>query len=71
MDVIETVAEHCQHEDCVYRLILDSKRTPFCGYLLVTERVRGCKISECNKYRGGEKKIVINPDTMGCEWRIK
>lgn len=71
MNVIETVEEHCQHKDCLYRLILDSKRTPFCGYILIEERMRGCRISECDKYRRGKREVIINPDTMRCEWRIR
>lgn len=71
MEVIETVEEHCKHKDCVYRLILDSRLTPFCGYILIEERSRNCKISECDKYRTGIKTIIINPDTMGCEWRVE
>lgn len=52
---LETVAKHCKHEDCVYRGKLHAWNTPICQYALVEHQCRGCKISECDKYKRGEK----------------
>lgn len=46
--VVETVRQHCQHPDCKYRSTGGLQQT--CDYLLMTKMVRGCKISECDKY---------------------
>ena len=54
-DEVETVARHCRHTDCVYRQSIDGGSTPICGYILVENESRKCKISECDKYRQGEK----------------
>ena len=53
-EVIETVEEHCKHEDCIYRGKVFAF-TPCCLYAMFEERTRGCKISECDKYTAGEK----------------
>lgn len=53
-EVIETVDVHCKHKDCVYRTRL-SLSGDCCGYMLYTDMPRGCKISECDKYRKGRK----------------
>ena len=52
---VETM-EHCKHDDCVYRgyIYLDGQE-PVCQYALVECKARGCKISECDKYRAGKK----------------
>lgn len=55
-DQIETVTEHCIHKDCKYRS--RSTLIESCDYMLVTRRPRGCKISECNKYEIGRKKMI-------------
>ena len=55
----ETVTENCMHEDCKYRTTFN--RMPCCGYMLITNEPRGCKISECDKYQAGEVKIVSTP----------
>lgn len=49
----------CRHPDCFYR---SAKNTvPTCDYLLRTGVPRGCKITECDKYRprGNEKNKSI------------
>lgn len=56
MEDIETVREHCKNTDCVYRSKLLGCGTPFCQYCLIEEHSRGCKISECDKYKPGEAK---------------
>ena len=51
--------ECCRHPDCYYR---SAKNTvPTCDYLLRAGMPRGCKISECDKYkpRGKEKNKSI------------
>ena len=58
--MIETVKEHCEHEDCIYRGKFGSD--PCCQYILIAEKRRGCKISECDKYAAGTVSIV---STMG------
>lgn len=52
---LETVRKHCKHEDCIYRSYIDGGATPICFYAVVEGASRKCKISECDKYRGGEK----------------
>lgn len=57
--------ECCRHPDCYYR---SAKNTfPTCDYLLRTGMPRGCKISECDKYkpRGKEKnKSIVIFDSL-------
>lgn len=67
---VETVNEHCTHEDCVYRMHF-SGSTEFCAYLLVEDKVRGCPISQCDKHRSGGKKVVIDGATLGYRWIIR
>lgn len=50
----ETVRNHCIHKDCVYRSYIDGGATPICYYAVLEGRSRGCKISECDKYKGGK-----------------
>lgn len=60
----------CRHPDCHYR---SAKNTvPTCDYLLRTGMPRGCKISECDKYkpRGKEKnKSIVIFDSLSKEER--
>lgn len=58
----ETVKEHCRWRDCKYRTRFDSQ--PSCGYMIITGRPRGCKISECDKYEPGKVKIVSRMEGM-------
>lgn len=55
MQEVETVAEHCKHEDCIYRSYIDGGATPICFYAVIKCESRKCKISECDKYKKGEK----------------
>lgn len=54
--VIETVSEHCKHEDCIYRRSLPGNRTELCFYAAVEHERRGCKISECTRYKRGKPR---------------
>lgn len=69
-DEIETVEEHCKHEDCIYRMHFQGS-TEFCAYLLVTNELRGCPISQCNRYRAGDKRVVIDKATLSYRWIIR
>lgn len=51
---IELVADLCP-KDCVYRTTLDGGGTPCCIYILCEDKSRGCKVSECDKYKAGER----------------
>lgn len=53
-EIIETVKEHCKHKDCIYRISI-ARQDPYCAYMEKEYRPRGCKISECDKYKTGEK----------------
>lgn len=53
MKEVETVKEHCKHEDCIYRRYLCW--TPYCDYIGVEKQPRGCDISKCDKYKAGKK----------------
>lgn len=46
---IETVKKHCKHKDCRYRMTI-AGTDPLCDYADKKHRLRGCKISECDKY---------------------
>lgn len=61
---IELVAKYCP-EDCVYRVVLESYLLA-CYYAAIENEVRGCKVSECNRYRGGKPK----KPTMDREYMI-
>ena len=67
MDVIETVNEHCSRNDCIYRMQFYGS-TEFCAYLLVTGELRGCPISQCGRYRIGDKRVVIDKATLSYRW---
>lgn len=56
--MIETVAEHCKHKDCAYRMSLGHGRsvTPFCAYCMLTGHRRESPISECDKYVKGKRR---------------
>lgn len=56
----ETVAENCIHEDCVYRSRLSGgSKMNFCAYAIMAGHIRGCPISECDKYKPGRKKMIM------------
>lgn len=71
MEVIETVEECCGHPDCVYRLILDARGTPFCNYCVMEQELRGCRISECTRFRTGIRKVEMVKDGLYYLWRIQ
>lgn len=51
---IETVKE-CKHKNCAYRSKMSNKAIETCDYFLITNKPRGCKISECDKFKPKEK----------------
>ena len=55
MQEVETVLDQCKHLDCVYRGRLNGSGTPFCQYIMMEHKSRGCPISECDKYKSGAK----------------
>lgn len=67
MKEIQTCQEHCKHEDCIYRRTLGHD-TPICFYAVIMRESRGCKISECDKYRRGTKKVKSTYEYI--EWDI-
>lgn len=54
MQEVETAKECCKHDDCIYRSYIDGGNTPICYYAVLEGQSRGCKISECDKYKGGK-----------------
>ena len=67
MEVIETVDEHCQHKDCIYRMKFD-ETTDYCAYCLFEYEVRRCKISECTRYKKGKRKVALDGATLWFRW---
>lgn len=65
---IETVDEYCPN-DCVYRVRL-CRSTFFCAYAVMERSSRGCRVSECDKYRVGTKKAVIDSATQQTDWKV-
>lgn len=64
-EVVETVAELCPL-DCIYRS--KASGTPICYYAVIAGESRKCKISECDKYKGGHKtQPRINTEFL-LEW---
>lgn len=55
MREVETVNEHCKHTDCMYRGKVGTTDT--CDYIIYKHQSRGCKISECIRYKRGRKKV--------------
>ena len=64
---IETVDNDCKHKDCYYRLRFDGT-CEYCAYCLVEYELRGCKISECNRYKRGKRKPTIDKGTLYFVW---
>ena len=57
----ETVNTHCKHPDCIYRLHLDNY-IDCCYYAVIEYEARGCKISECTRYKKGTRKVKSHKD---------
>ena len=58
----EVVSRDCKHRDCTYRSNNSNVGTVTCDYLINTGQERGCKISECDKYKprkGNERKSIF------------
>lgn len=66
---VETVEEHCTHNDCFYRMKLDSC-IDFCAYAIIESQSRKCAISECDKYKTGRsnRKVSIDFQTLEYRW---
>lgn len=62
----ELVLTHCKHPDCVYRSTVNlNGKIPVCVYAMIENEVRGCKISECDKYKRGKKtKAKMREDVV-------
>ncbi len=60
----ELVKDYCP-DDCIYRVLLESC-IPACYYAVIERRSRGCKVSECDKYKGG----IPKRPTMDKEYMI-
>lgn len=71
MEVIETVEKHCKHKDCVYRMNLYHNGLPFCNYCVMEEQLRGCKISECNRYMKGTRTVEMTKEGLHYLWKVK
>lgn len=59
MDIVETVDEHCEHKDCVYRMRLDAYGREFCNYCVMEYQLRGCPISKCTRYKAGTRTVAM------------
>lgn len=68
---LETVLEHCTHPDCIYRGAIDAGYTPVCLYCLYEYKARGCKISECDKYRSGKKVRAKMKEPFVLYWEVE
>lgn len=42
--------------NCMYRTYIDGGATPICYYAVIMQKSRGCRISECDKYKAGRPK---------------
>ena len=65
---IELVETHCKHRDCVYRNYIRGEGISFCGYILEEGHSRGCKISQCDKYKPGKKTKARMHPMIYIEW---
>lgn len=63
---VELVNELCP-KDCFYRVKLDDT-TDYCAYCVIEYEPRRCKISECDKYKRGKRKVVLDKYTLECRW---
>ena len=64
----ELVDTDCKHADCVYRNSIRGEHISFCGYILEEGHSRGCKISECDKYKSGKKTRARMHPMIYIEW---
>lgn len=61
---VELAKDYCP-SDCYYRSYIDGGNVPICFYAVIEQRSRGCRISECDKYRQGTpKRAVMQRDYM-------
>lgn len=66
--IIEEVDDYCP-SDCIYRLRFDNVST-CCGYCIVENQPRGCKVSECNRYKRGKRRVTIEKGTLEFRWEV-
>lgn len=66
---VETVEEFCP-QDCGYRCYLEP-HVHYCGYALIENKPRGCKISECDKYTTRKKKVTMTYDGLWFKWELE
>lgn len=69
VEVVEEYVDQLCPKDCIYRMQF-TPTTDFCAYCLVERELRGCPISECNRYKGGHKKLTIDGATLHLRWVI-
>ena len=67
MKEIETCADNPKCHDCIYRRTIGSD-VPICFYAVLMQECRGCKISECDKYKTGTKQARSKIEYM--EWEM-
>ena len=65
MEVIEYVEDHCP-KDCIYRMRF-SHTTYFCAYCIAKHELRGCPISQCTRYKGGKRKLILDGE-LNLRW---
>lgn len=70
MSEVETVEEHCQHKDCVYRCRL-TYDCDFCNYAVMEGRLRGCPISQCDKYNNTKKRVTMTAAGLWYKWLLE
>lgn len=68
MEVIEEVDRYCP-KDCIYRMYFDGT-THYCGYCAAERHSRGCKVSECDKYKRGKRRVAIESGTLEFRWEL-
>lgn len=72
MEKIETVEECCKHEDCIYRKYIRSgSQVSVCMYAAIEHQSRGCKISECTRYKAGTKTKAKMKTGYEIEWEYE
>lgn len=67
MEVIEELVDKLCPTDCIYRIRF-TPTTDCCAYCLFKKQSRGCRISECDKYRRGKRRVVMELGTLEFRW---
>lgn len=68
---IELAVDYCPR-DCIYMTYIDGGYTPVCYYAVLMNECRGCKISECDRYKSGKplKPRMKTEYTIFWEYKI-